>query len=134
MSDAQILNFFGRDQQIESDFEAFWRTYPRRIGRGAARKAFEKAVKRVELPELMTAVARFAEHPESIAGKRDSIPHASTWLNQERWNDEPEPVQAAMERHPSFARIPSPVESCDKCDHGFIELENGSVRRCDHAS
>lgn len=67
-------------------FERFWDVYPRKIGKGAAKIAFEKASKK-ELPETILQVA------EAYANKPDLpdlqfIPHPSTWLNQERWNDD----------------------------------------------
>lgn len=43
--------------QIEQ-FEQFWKSYPRRIGKGAARKAFEKALKLASFEEVMTGLHR----------------------------------------------------------------------------
>lgn len=67
-------------------FEQFWAIYPRRIGKGSARTAFAKAAAKV-IPETILQIA------EQYAGKSDLpdlqfIPHPTTWLNQERWNDD----------------------------------------------
>lgn len=70
-------------------FEDWWSTYPRKTAKGAARKAWPKAVKAAGgIDQLMAAVSAFAK---SRAGADPTFtPHASTWLNQERWLDEPQ--------------------------------------------
>lgn len=67
-------------------FEEWWKHYPRKVAKGAARRAFAKALKKTDLETLTTTVQRFAA---KIAGKDpELIPHAATWLNAERWGDE----------------------------------------------
>lgn len=68
-------------------FEKFWEAFPEKVGIGAARKAFERAMKRrpVSFEALMAALERY---------KRSKPPdrpwcHPATWLNQERWADGP---------------------------------------------
>lgn len=68
------------------DFETFWSIYPRKIGKGAARTAFEKACKK----ENAQIILQFAEAYANSSDLPDLqfIPHPSTWLNQERWSDD----------------------------------------------
>lgn len=67
-------------------FEAFWSAYPRRVGKGIARKVFARALKKIDAPRLIEATQRFAK---TCQGKEpEFIPHPSTWLNGERWLDE----------------------------------------------
>jgi hypothetical protein len=70
----------------ESLFEGFWTVYPRKIGKGAARKAYRHALTRASHAEIFAGAKAFA------ASKPDPqfTPHASTWLNADRWLDEPE--------------------------------------------
>lgn len=75
-----------------SQFEAFWSSYPRRVGKGAARKAFEKAMKLATFDEVMNGLRRQISY--YATREHQFIPHPSTWLNQERWCDEPQPVQS----------------------------------------
>jgi hypothetical protein len=71
--------------EIVSDFEEFWQAYPRKTGKGAARKAFEKV--KVPLEQLIAAVEAQKQSKQwNIEGGR-FIPMAATWLNQERWDD-----------------------------------------------
>lgn len=66
-----------------ADFERFWAAYPRKVGKGAARKAWGIAIKKTSVAVLLHAVSsqRF-DHREQFR------PHPSTWLNEERWLDE----------------------------------------------
>jgi hypothetical protein len=69
-------------------FDQFWRAYWRRVSRKAAYAAFVKCVtSQARFDEVMVAVQ--AQSAEMMARSPDKRPHASTWLNQERWNDEP---------------------------------------------
>lgn len=65
-------------------FEAWWPHYPHKVGKGAARKAFAKAIKKVTLAELIEGVERYKRAKPAW----QNWCHPSTWLNQERWNDE----------------------------------------------
>lgn len=75
-------------------FESFWKSYPRRVAKGAARKAFDKAIKKTTLESMLKAITEYvAKKPEKIDFK-----HPATWLNGECWDDEWEPVQARVQR------------------------------------
>lgn len=64
-------------------FADFWRAYPRKVGKGAAERAWTKALRHADAEAIIAAVhaARWPDDPEFI-------PHASTWLNGKRWLDE----------------------------------------------
>lgn len=74
-------------------FDEFWKIYPHKVGKGAARKAFAARLKAGTKPADLIAAARvFAEWVVSAAtvGELESmrsVPHPSTWLNQERDGD-----------------------------------------------
>lgn len=129
MADAQILNFFDKTEAVDHAFEQFWGIYPRKIGKGAARKSFAKALLIADYHEIMRALEQFAEHPESVAGKADSVPHAATWLNQERWTDEPAPTIAPKPLEPRLSTL-GPRETCGSCDAGWLFDDDGTVMRC----
>lgn len=136
MGDAQVIDLFGIENHEagqEQMFERFWRACPRRVGKGAARKAFERAIKRTTLDVMLAAMQRYTADPERLSKSISFTAHPATWLNQERWDDEVEDLAATMARHPAngTARIPAPKPSCELCDHGFIELPDGSVKRCE---
>jgi len=73
-------------------FAAFWASYPRKVGRRAAAIAFAAAIKR-------------GAHPDDILDGLDGAqwnpepryqPHPTTWLNQDRWRDEPDTVDPVL--------------------------------------
>lgn len=67
-------------------FAEFWKAYPRRVGKGQARKAYAKAIKSNDPSFLIAEAEKFAKR---MRGQEQRyIPHPSTWLNGERWLDE----------------------------------------------
>ncbi len=68
------------------DFDDFWQAYPRKVGKAAARKAFAKALKVATVDEIAFGLS--GQVSALSAKEKQFIPHASTWLNGERWNDE----------------------------------------------
>lgn len=71
-------------------FAAFWTRYPRRKGKGAAEEAWDKAIKKGADPAaIILGAERYADDPNLPEPKY--IPLPATWLNQRRWEDDPEP-------------------------------------------
>jgi hypothetical protein len=76
-----------------ADFEAFWSAYPRRVAKGAARKAYAKAVRKAAPSDLLAALA--AQKAHGYGRDLTYTAHPATWLNQERWLDELAPLSGA---------------------------------------
>lgn len=73
-------------------FAEFWDAYPKRVAKGAARKAWDKAIKAGADPKAITLAARrYATDPRRSADDIRYTAHPATWLNAERWADEDEP-------------------------------------------
>ena len=93
--DIPISKSKGDDRNAYPDeFEEWWNLYPRKDG--SKRKAFEiwkRATDRdISVRDLFLATARFKQ---TCHGKdKKFIPHATTWLNQGRW----ETVQEAQQQ------------------------------------
>jgi len=84
-------DFFAKEADEESTaqkpneaFERFWKSFPKKAGKPAARKAWDKAVKRAD-PELI--IQRAAAYAETDAVQRGFAKHPQGWLNDDRWND-----------------------------------------------
>lgn len=73
----------------EALFPYWYSCYPRKVGREAAKKAFDKALKKIGYEELVVATLRYSQDPN--LPEKQFIPHPATWLNQGRWDDEPLP-------------------------------------------
>ena len=68
-------------------FENFWQQYPRKIGKLTAKRSWEK----LSQENQQKALEAIVEHRKYWSAKGtdwEFIPHASTWLNQERFEDE----------------------------------------------
>lgn len=78
-----------------ASFEKFWEAYPKKAGKGAARKSWERLNPNTALVSCILSAVEKCKKTEQW--QRDSgkfIPYPATWLNQERWEDEPEPQKA----------------------------------------
>lgn len=106
------MNDLFEDQATAIDFEAFWLLYPRRVGKGAARKAFEKALPKIKTNDpfqtLCDATVLFADAVRM--GDIRFVPHASTWLHRDGWLDNFEDIRRA---HAQPATRPDPREQRD---------------------
>ena len=70
-------------------FDQFWQAYPRKVGKGVAKRAYAKAAAISNPTEIITGAARLAADPNLPPAQ--FIPHPTTWLNREGWLDEPLP-------------------------------------------
>jgi len=77
-------------------FAEFWHLWPRSEGKAAAGKAWAKAVKMIDPTLLLELVRVYVAYPNRP--DVEFIPHASTWLNGERWNDGPPVARSNAQR------------------------------------
>jgi len=67
----------------EHEFNEFWKQYPKKVGKGAARTAYKSAIKKTQYSEIMAGLSKYNPDVQFTC-------NPATWLNQERWNDEPD--------------------------------------------
>ncbi|ANY85965.1 helix-turn-helix domain-containing protein [Pseudomonas putida] len=82
--------------EVDAAFEQFWKLYPKKKGRKDALKAWSKLNPDADLQAVM--IVALANHCASRDWTKDGgqyIPHASTWLNGERWHDVLQPATGA---------------------------------------
>jgi len=77
-------------QQVERDFNEFWETYPRRVGKAAAKRAYIAARKAVEGQTILHGTWRLRDDPNRVEA---FTPHPATWLNRGGWDDDPLPTR-----------------------------------------
>jgi hypothetical protein len=70
----------------EDVFEQFWKCYPRKEGKQKARSAFAKVD--VDVDTLLAALEQQKKSAQWLKNNGEFIPHASTWLNGKRWEDQ----------------------------------------------
>jgi hypothetical protein len=84
----------GADENANApDFSDFWLLYPRRVAKKEAAKAWDKLTPTAQVAAVTGLVAW-----RRVWAKRDLdyVPHAASWLNGERWEDEIPPDAAAQ--------------------------------------
>jgi hypothetical protein len=69
-------------------FEEFWKAYPNKVGKDAAKRAFEKRKPDPALlAQMLAAIAAQKASPKWVKDDGQYIPNPATWLNQGRWQD-----------------------------------------------
>ena len=77
------------EPQDPDGFEQFWELYPRKEGKKAARKAWDKIKPGQELQmQIGNALRKQKTSDQWTREGGQFIPHPATWLNGERWKDE----------------------------------------------
>lgn len=111
-------------------FERFWDVYPRSVGRSAAIKAWNKSGLDSLADRLIQDVT-YRVLNDAAWQKKEFIPHASTYLNQERWTDEVQKYEAprrnlsAVERVSQATRTREAERTADK---RTLETDGGDLR------
>lgn len=72
---------------IMDDFELFWSFYPRKVSKATARKALAKLTQEQQLMAAK-AIDTHCQYWRAKETELEFIPHAATWLNGERYEDE----------------------------------------------
>jgi hypothetical protein len=69
----------------ETPFDLFWKVYPLKVGKVAAKRAWDKAITEADPDNIIAGALQYAQdpnrHPTYTA-------HPSTWLNAGRWADD----------------------------------------------
>lgn len=86
-------------------FDVFWANYPRKVGKSAAMKVFLAKTKGdlAQMDVIAESAKGFAERCAREKTEIRYIPHATTWLNQERWLDPAEETAPAAEQEQDYS-------------------------------
>jgi hypothetical protein len=132
-------NKFDRSTILD-EFKTFWDVYPRRVGKGAALKAFAKALNDAPASLIVEGAKRYADDPNRSPA---FTAHPSTWLNAARWDDEPLPerkkspeeVAEAMRAKREQDRLRAIADSkaaFEEAERRRKEIELNPPKRCHH--
>jgi hypothetical protein len=86
-------------------FDAFWKEYPRKDSRKYAEKSWQR-IPLSEHPGILAAVRARKQTEQWLKDEGRFIPHASTFLNQERWKD----TSLEVSSNGHVPHIPSPAD------------------------
>jgi predicted DNA-binding transcriptional regulator len=80
----------------KNEFDSFWSHYPKKVDKGAAVRAFRKALKTYPANEVIEGAKRYAEDPN--LPEKQFIKNPATWLNAESWDNGPLPARKKTDR------------------------------------
>lgn len=81
-----VSDLFGNVPVVDNGFDQFWRTYPKRVGKADAEKAWKKISPNPQLVERMIAAIDWQIY---VWDKHFQFtPYPATWLRGRRWEDE----------------------------------------------
>lgn len=75
------------DENLKLWFQRFWIKYPRKVNKKKAWEAFARINPSESMYLYMMRSLQWQVH--LLWNDERFIPHPTTWLNQERWTDEP---------------------------------------------
>lgn len=102
-------------------FDSFWQEYPNKTAKQAAIKAWSK----LKLNDTLFNTIIDALKKQKPHFKTGFIPHASTWLNGKRWEDE---VQETTNQQPTikpFEKIVTPENASSASD--FVATKKNTI-------
>lgn len=76
-----------KDKETPPGFAEFWQEYPNHAAKANAVKAWVKVAIAMH-PEIMMAVQLQKHSPAWLKDGGQYVPHAATWLNGKRWEDQ----------------------------------------------
>lgn len=115
---------------VDAAFDRWWELYPRKQGKEAARKAYAKAARAVPHAVLFDALVVQRGALGQQQAKGGFCPHPATWLNQGRWDDDPDAICPQNQGTTSvFVGIAQRVAAGGGLDHlmggqGVLELDS----------
>jgi len=68
-------------------FNEFWKLYPRKVSKKMAEKAWNRLSK-LKQADALEALPNHIQYWKLKNTETEYIPHATTWINQGRWEDE----------------------------------------------
>ncbi len=74
------------NEYVDDGFNQFWEAYPKKVGRDAALKAWEKV--KPPIDDVIYALAWQKQSEQWHKNNGQFIPNPSTYLKQGRWKDE----------------------------------------------
>lgn len=105
----------GTDQEgngtsaLRARFDRFWAEYPKKVGKDAAWRVWQRKQPGDDLTDqMLAAVRRQRTQSQWMKDGGQFIPNPSTWLHQGRWQDEP--LKVAVIQQPRSA-VPSVEET-----------------------
>jgi len=114
-----------------SDFDKFWKVYPRKLSKQAAEKAWDRTKKtRPSIEILLAAVEAQKKTTEWKPENKRFIPHPATWLNAGGWDNEIESMNGGSSFGNSKNRVSGTLDiSPESTDEFAVEARRQAAGR-----
>jgi len=123
-TEPEVKNRIEPVNQKNNFFDDFWKAYPRKSNKSFARKVFEKLKVDQQLFDKIVQAINLQNRTVWKDKDQQYIPHPSTWLNGERWEDEVSSFVKPMTQaeratnialgRPADQRLPTPEEQAER--------------------
>jgi hypothetical protein len=101
---------------LSERFAEFWAVYPKKIGKDAAWRVWQKRRPSQELTaDILAALER--QHDWLLREEGRFIPNPATWLNQGRWQDEPPAVPERAITPAELREAKQQRQAIGRCPH-----------------
>jgi len=98
---ASLFNTTPTPPPPDTAFDDWWHTYPRKVGKPRARRAWNAALAAGTTPnQIVDGLTLWANYWTAAGTQTGYIPHPTTWLNEHRWNDAPPPPPTVTRSRP----------------------------------
>lgn len=93
LKDSEAISLHSKPSKMDLNaitelFDRFWSIYPKKVARKVAFQSFRRALQSgASIEDILSSLDVYINKVWNKT-KMEFIPHASTWLNQERWNDD----------------------------------------------
>ncbi|MDR3001102.1 MAG: hypothetical protein LBU89_07545 [Fibromonadaceae bacterium] len=111
------INKKEKKNDYSQDFEIFWAAYPNKQKKPDSSKAFRRAFERHKDLTLETLLSAIKKEKTSDKWQKQSgkfIPHPSTWLNNDCWNDVLTYSKDAFERTCKYPALIQPQQQPER--------------------
>lgn len=107
-----------------TDFESFWKLYPRKVSKSDALKSWNKINPDQQLmAKIYEGLTKYHASEDWAREAGKFIKHPATWLNHGCWNDDPKPASNVinLNRHSGFdqADYSDGLDAREDGTHGF---------------
>lgn len=93
MTNVQML--FAASSEAPQTFDTFWATFPRRVAKLDAKRAYDKALKLATATEIIAGAQRYAAATSRT--EMQFIKHPATWLRGGGWLDDIEAISGSAQ-------------------------------------
>lgn len=109
--------------ETDKGFSEFWKVYPRKVAKEAARRMYCRALKIVDPETILRGATRYADERSREDPKFTK--HPATWLNAGCWDDETTPQGVYRNGNSvlgAFDRLEQALASADDHEAGSHDL------------